>query len=84
MEQWEKSAWWIVPHDLQPDVLRVELIDLCDAFRAHQQRTEPDLALLATLHEGEAHGFALRTDVTHDGSLSAQQVDSDGAHPPFR
>lgn len=58
-----------MPHDLQPDVLRVELIELGDAFRAYQQRTEPDPALLAELHERKARAFALWADVSGDGSL---------------
>ncbi|MBA4867141.1 hypothetical protein H1V43_38840 [Streptomyces sp. PSKA54] len=33
-----------MPHDLEPDVLRLELIELGDAFRAYQQRTEPSLS----------------------------------------
>ncbi|MFE7357363.1 hypothetical protein ACFU8Q_30485 [Streptomyces sp. NPDC057543] len=64
-----KIAQRVVPHDLEPDVLRVELIDLGDAFRAYQQRPEPDLALLAELHERKARAFALWADVTGDGSL---------------
>ncbi|MFF7551162.1 hypothetical protein ACFZCU_47360 [Streptomyces canus] len=44
-----KIAQRIIPHDLEPDVLRLELIDLGDAFRAYQQRTEPNLVLLAEL-----------------------------------
>lgn len=58
-----------MPHDLEPDELRVELIDLGDAFRAYQQRTEPDLALLAELHERKARAFRLWADVSGDGSL---------------
>ncbi|AYG78874.1 hypothetical protein DWB77_00983 [Streptomyces hundungensis] len=64
-----KIAQRIVPADLQPDVLRVELIDLGDAFRAYQQRTEPDLVLLAELHERKARAFALWADVSGDGDL---------------
>ncbi|MEU2282482.1 hypothetical protein ABZ614_11185 [Streptomyces sp. NPDC013178] len=58
-----------MPHDLEPDVLRVELIELGDAFRAYQQRGEPDLALLAELHERKARAFRLWADVSGDGSL---------------
>ncbi len=58
-----------MPHDLEPDVLRLELIDLGDAFRAYQQRTEPDLALLAELHERKARAFRLWADASGDGSL---------------
>ncbi|MEU9547064.1 hypothetical protein [Streptomyces mirabilis] len=68
-KRWGKIAQRIVPHDLEPDVLRVELIELGDAFRAYQQRTEPDLPLLAELHERKARAFRLWTDVSGDGSL---------------
>ncbi|MGW5665255.1 hypothetical protein ACWEWG_35200 [Streptomyces sp. NPDC003758] len=68
-KRWGKIAQRIVPHDLEPDVLRVELIELGDAFRAYQQRTEPDLALLAELHERKARAFRLWADVSGDGSL---------------
>ncbi|MFI2241207.1 hypothetical protein [Streptomyces chrestomyceticus] len=68
-KRWGKIAQRTVPHDLQPDVLRTELIDLGDAFRAYQQRTEPDLALLAELHERKARAFALWADVNGDRSL---------------
>ncbi|MDQ8707556.1 hypothetical protein RCO28_34560 [Streptomyces sp. LHD-70] len=37
-----RIAQRIVPQDLEPDVLRLELIELGDAFRAYQQRPEPD------------------------------------------
>jgi hypothetical protein len=68
-KRWGKIAQRIVPHDLEPDVLRLELIDLGDGFRAYQQRTEPDLALLAELHERKARAFRLWADVSGDGSL---------------
>ncbi|MEU6557451.1 hypothetical protein ABZ915_45660 [Streptomyces sp. NPDC046915] len=68
-KRWGKIAQRIVPHDLEPDVLRLELIELGDAFRAYQQRTEPDLALLAELHERKARAFGLWADVSGDGSL---------------
>ncbi|UQA90748.1 hypothetical protein [Streptomyces halobius] len=64
-----KIAQRTVPHDLEPDVLRLELIELGDTFRAYQQRTEPDLVLLAELHERKARAFALWADVSGDGSL---------------
>ncbi|MGW1496392.1 hypothetical protein [Streptomyces sp. NPDC002402] len=67
--RWGRIAQRIVPHDLEPDVLREELIELGEAFRAYQQRTEPDLALLAELHERKARAFALWADVSGDGSL---------------
>lgn len=68
-KRWGKIAQRTVPHDLEPDVLRLELIDLGDAFRAYQQRTEPDLVVLAELHERKARAFDLWADVTGDGSL---------------
>ncbi|WP_322887981.1 hypothetical protein [Wenjunlia vitaminophila] len=58
-----------MPSDLQPDALRLELIELGDAFRTYQQRTEPDLVLLAELHERKARAFALWADVSGDVSL---------------
>ncbi|MEW2395941.1 hypothetical protein [Streptomyces sp. NPDC046862] len=64
-----KIAQRIVPHDLEPDVLRLELIELGDAFRTYQQCPEPDLALLATLHERKARAFRLWADVSDDDSL---------------
>ncbi|WP_413812589.1 hypothetical protein [Streptomyces sp. OE57] len=68
-KRWGKIAERIVPHDLQPDVLRMELIELGDAFRAYQQRAEPDPALLARLHERKARAFASWADVSGDGAL---------------
>ncbi|MFD0448978.1 MULTISPECIES: hypothetical protein [Streptomyces violaceusniger group] len=47
----------------------MELIELGDTFRAHQQRTEPDLALLAGLHERKARSFAWWAEVSGDGAL---------------
>ncbi|MCD9146124.1 hypothetical protein [Streptomyces albireticuli] len=67
--RWGKIAQRIVPYDLQPEALRAELIELGDAFRAYQRRPEPDLALLAQLHERKARAFALWADATGDGSL---------------
>ncbi|MFJ4269705.1 hypothetical protein ACIP29_04075 [Streptomyces coelicoflavus] len=67
--RWAKIAQRIVPDDLQPDVLRVELTELGDAFRAYQRRPEPDLAALADLHDRKARAFALWADVTGDASL---------------
>ncbi|MEU9397049.1 hypothetical protein AB0D86_44560 [Streptomyces sp. NPDC048324] len=68
-KRWGKIAQRTVPHDLEPDVLRRELVELGDAFRAYQQRPEPDLVLLAHLHERKARAFALWADVSGDGSL---------------
>ncbi|MFK4066767.1 hypothetical protein [Streptomyces sp. NPDC029674] len=64
-----KIAQRVVPHDLEPDVLRLELVELGEAFRIYQRRTEPDLALLAELHERKARAFRLWADVSGDGSL---------------
>ncbi|GAA2390262.1 hypothetical protein GCM10010420_12470 [Streptomyces glaucosporus] len=74
-----KIAQRIVPHDLEPDVLRVELIELGDAFRAYQQRPEPDLLLLAELHERKARAFRLWADVSGDGSLRHEAVRAEKA-----
>ncbi|MPY56493.1 hypothetical protein [Streptomyces spongiae] len=68
-KRWGKIAQRIVPHDLEPDVLRLELIELGDAFRTYQRSPEPDLALLATLHERKARAFRLWADVSGDASL---------------
>ncbi len=67
--RWGKIAQRIVPYDLQPDVLRLELIELGDAFREYQRRPDPDLALLAGLHDRKARAFALWADVTGDSTL---------------
>ncbi|AZQ75255.1 hypothetical protein EKH77_32580 [Streptomyces luteoverticillatus] len=64
-----KIAQRIVPRDLEPEVLRLELIELGDAFRAYQQRTEPDLTVLATLHDRKARAFDLWADASGDDSL---------------
>ncbi|MET9774149.1 hypothetical protein ABZ023_07725 [Streptomyces sp. NPDC006367] len=67
--QSRKIAQRIVPDDLQPDVLRQELVELGDAFRAYQRRPEPDLALLAELHDRKARAFTAWAAVTDDASL---------------
>ncbi|MEV4044233.1 hypothetical protein [Streptomyces sp. NPDC049744] len=67
--RWAKVAQRIVPDDLQPEVLRMELTELGDAFRAYQRRPEPDLVVLADLHDRKARAFALWADVTGDASL---------------
>ncbi|MBC7271477.1 MAG: hypothetical protein H5T76_22680 [Streptomyces sp.] len=64
-----KIAQRIIPHDLRPTALRDELIELGDLFRAYQQRTEPDLALLADLHERKARAFTTWADVSGIMSL---------------
>ncbi|WP_282795406.1 hypothetical protein [Streptomyces sp. CC224B] len=64
-----KIAQRLVPDDLEPEALRRELTELGDAFRAYQKRPEPDLALLAALHERKARAFALWADVSGDDTL---------------
>ncbi|MFD7626760.1 hypothetical protein ACFV7Q_12120 [Streptomyces sp. NPDC059851] len=64
-----KIAQRIIPSDLRPVVLRDELAELGDLFRAYQQRTEPDLELLAHLQERKARAFTTWADVTCDGAL---------------
>ncbi|MFF1697695.1 hypothetical protein ACFVXC_29455 [Streptomyces sp. NPDC058257] len=68
-KRWGKIAQRTVPYDLEPDVLRLELIELGDAFRAYQRRPEPDLVLLAELHERKARAFRLWADVSGDDAL---------------
>ncbi|MFJ4964589.1 hypothetical protein ACIP6P_19435 [Streptomyces sp. NPDC088729] len=64
-----KIAQRVIPHDLRPDVLREELVELGNLFRAYQQRAEPDLAVLAGLHERKALAFTTWADVTGDVNL---------------
>ncbi|MFF3957153.1 hypothetical protein ACFYY1_28620 [Streptomyces sp. NPDC001890] len=59
----------LIPHNLQPVVLRDELVELGDLFRAYQERPEPDLGLLADLHERKARAFLAWADVTDDINL---------------
>lgn len=66
---YEKIAQRIIPHDLRPVVLRDELVELGHLFRGYQQRTEPDLALLAELHSRKAQAFMTWSDVTGDVTL---------------
>ncbi|MFH8894481.1 hypothetical protein [Streptomyces sp. NPDC017949] len=68
-----------MPYDLQPDVLRLELIELGDAFRAYQSNPEPNLALLAGLHDRKAHAFSSWADVTGDASLRHEAKRAAGA-----
>ncbi|WP_030659430.1 hypothetical protein [Streptomyces rimosus] len=68
-KRWGKIAQRLVPYNLEPEVLRVELIELGDAFRAYQQRPEPDLTLLAELHDRKARAFSLWADISGDPSL---------------
>ncbi|MHA6757075.1 hypothetical protein [Streptacidiphilus sp. PAMC 29251] len=67
--QWGKVGRWIVPAGLEPVDLRDELIDLGDAFRAYQARTQPDLAVLAALHERKARAFETWAAATGDHKL---------------
>ncbi|MGY4967475.1 hypothetical protein [Streptomyces sp. 900105245] len=64
-----KIAQRIIPHNLRPVALRDELIELGDLFRAYQQRSEPDLALLADLQERKAQAFTTWADVSGIMSL---------------
>ncbi|MFF3129553.1 hypothetical protein ACFVRD_46960 [Streptomyces sp. NPDC057908] len=64
-----KIAQRVIPHDLRPVVLRDELVELGELFRTYQQRTEPDLALLADLQERKARAFTTWADVTCDVNL---------------
>jgi hypothetical protein len=64
-----KIAQRVIPHDLRPVALRDELIELGDLFRAYQQRSEPDLALLADLHTRKATAFAAWAEATGDTRL---------------
>ncbi|MGW5784437.1 hypothetical protein ACWEWK_10635 [Streptomyces sp. NPDC003757] len=68
-----------MPDDLQPEVLRRELTELGDAFRAYQRRPEPDLAVLADLHDRKARAFASWADVTDDASLREEAVRAEAA-----
>ncbi|MEV0442895.1 hypothetical protein AB0I46_28615 [Streptomyces spectabilis] len=74
-----RIAQRIVPHDLEPDVLRLELIELGDAFRLYQQCPEPDLAHLATLHERKARAFALWAQVSGDKTLRHEAMRAEKA-----
>lgn len=77
--RWAKIAQRIVPDDLQPEVLRLELAELGDAFRAYQRRPEPDLAVLAELHDRKARAFAVWAAVTDDGSLREEAERAEAA-----
>ncbi|WP_399942034.1 hypothetical protein ACGH52_23300 [Streptomyces sp. BBFR25] len=78
-KSWQRVAQRIVPDDLQPDVLRLELVDLGDAFRAYQRRREPDLAVLAELHDRKARAFAAWAAVTGDASLREEAQRAEAA-----
>ncbi|MEV7416053.1 hypothetical protein [Streptomyces sp. NPDC089919] len=64
-----KIAQLLIPHDLRPVVLRDELIELGDLFRAYQKREQPDLELLADLQERKARAFNSWADTTGQGHL---------------
>ncbi|OLO31197.1 hypothetical protein PZ61_0212050 [Streptomyces sp. MNU77] len=64
-----RIAQRFVPHELRPVTLRDELTELGEAFRAYQQRAEPDLAILADLHARKAKAFSAWAEVTADTGL---------------
>ncbi|MFE9123734.1 hypothetical protein [Streptomyces sp. NPDC007172] len=64
-----RIAGHVVPYRLRPLELREELTELGDLFRSYQQRTEPDLALLAGLHARKAAAFTTWAEVTGDTRL---------------
>lgn len=64
-----RIAQRFVPHDLRPVSLRDELTELGELFRAYQQREEPDLALLAELHDRKAEAFHAWAEITFDPGL---------------
>ncbi|MET9253367.1 hypothetical protein [Streptomyces sp. NPDC003717] len=68
-----------MPDDLQPEVLRLELTELGDAFRAYQRRPEPDLVVLAELHDRKARAFATWATVTGDASLREEAERAEAA-----
>ncbi|MEW2623605.1 hypothetical protein [Streptomyces sp. NPDC048106] len=72
--QQAKIAQRVIPHNLRPTALRDELVELGDHFRAYQQRTEPDLALLADLHERKARAFIAWADASGILSLRVEAV----------
>jgi hypothetical protein len=59
----------LVPGNLEPEALRVELVELGDAFRAHQARPEVDLLLLAKLHARKARAVARWAEVSGNEGL---------------
>ncbi|WP_416971985.1 hypothetical protein [Streptomyces sp. 4F14] len=59
----------IIPHDLRPESLRDELIELGEQFRAYQKREQPDLSILADLQERKASAFTAWADATSEGVL---------------
>lgn len=67
-----KIAQRPVPPDLRPVALRDELVDLGNRFRRYQRCTQPDLAVLADLHERKARAFTAWADVTGDRELRTE------------
>ncbi|MER6475911.1 hypothetical protein [Streptomyces filamentosus] len=66
---WGRIAQREVPYGLGPETLRTELVELGDAFRAYQRSAEPDLVVLAELHDRKARAFRLWADASDDDSL---------------
>ncbi|MFF3698996.1 hypothetical protein [Streptomyces sp. NPDC002221] len=69
-----RIAGHVVPHKLRPVELRDELTELGDLFRAYQQRTEPDLELLADLQTRKAAAFTTWAEVTGNTYLRREAV----------
>ncbi|MFD4577280.1 hypothetical protein ACFWNK_33640 [Streptomyces sp. NPDC058417] len=69
----------VVPRHLRPIALRDELTELGDLFRAYQQRTEPDLAVLADLHERKARAFTAWAEASGIESLRLDAVRAEKA-----
>ncbi|WP_340383885.1 hypothetical protein U5640_38880 [Streptomyces sp. SS7] len=74
-----KIAQRIVPHDLRPTALRDELVALGDLFRTYQKQAEPDLALLADLHERKARAFTTWAEVSGDRALRREALRAEQA-----
>ncbi|MEU8963498.1 hypothetical protein AB0C89_17575 [Streptomyces sp. NPDC048491] len=64
-----RIAGHVVPHSLRPIELRDELTELGGLFRAYQQRTEPDLDLLADLQRRKSAAFSGWAEATGDTFL---------------
>ncbi|MFF3698418.1 hypothetical protein [Streptomyces sp. NPDC002221] len=64
-----RIAGHVVPHSLRPIELRDELMELGGLFRAYQQRTEPDLDLLADLQRRKSAAFSGWAEATGDTFL---------------
>lgn len=77
-----KIAQRIIPPRLRPVVLRDELVELGDLFRAYQQRDEPDLELLADLHERKARAFTTWADATSEGPCGGRPGGPSRRLPP--